>query len=57
VVAGRVTDSAIPLRKVIDGETIVHLAYKVIFVEVVTSPPSATVVPVPAALVFHPANV
>ena len=54
---GRVIVSALPLLKVIDGEMIVHLAYKVIFEVVVTTPPTATFIPVPAALVFHPANV
>ena len=51
MVAGRVTDSAIPLRKVIDGETIVHFAYKIRFAVVVTTPFMAILVPVPAALV------
>ena len=49
--------AADPLPKVIDGEMIIHLAYKVTLDVVVTTPPSAIFVPRPSALVFHPAKV
>jgi hypothetical protein len=57
VFPGRFIESAIPLLKVIKGEMIAHLAYKVTLDVVVTTPPSAIFVPRPSALVFHPAKV
>ena len=54
---GNDDDVAMPRSKVIVGETIVHFAYKIRLVVVVTTPLTATFVPVPAALVFQPSNV
>ena len=57
VLAGKVTESAIPLLKVISGEMIVHCAYRVKFEVVVTTPLVAIEDPLPFAAVFQPANV
>ena len=58
VLAGKTESAAVaaPSLKVIVGEMIVHFAYKIKFEVVVTTPLTAIGVPVPAALVFQPAN-